>query len=77
MFPQTVTAHISLLLHEAIGGAGETTSAGHAAIYFSNICGDQEQGLRPCQPGEPGVVIAAYPGFGLVRKYEWLSLIHI
>jgi hypothetical protein len=74
VFPQTVTAHISLLLHEAIGGAGETTSAGHAAIYFSNICGDQEQGLRPCQPGEPGVVIAAYPDFGLVRKYEWIAV---
>jgi hypothetical protein len=73
-FPQIVAAHISLLLHEAIGGGGETTSAGHAAIYFSNICGGQELGLRPCKPGELGVVIASYPDFGLVKKYEWMAV---
>jgi len=73
-FPGYAYADVSLLLHEAIGVSGEFTAGGHAAIYFSNICLDGTTGLRMCQPGEQGVVMAAYPGFGANKPYEWLAV---
>lgn len=74
LFPRYAEAHLALLLQEAIGGAGETTSAGHAAIYLSNVCGNEIAGLRDCRPGEPGIVIASYPDFGLAQSYEWMAV---
>ncbi len=67
-------ADVSLLLHEAIGGSGEFTAGGHSAIYFSNICLEGPTELRMCRPGEQGIVMAAYPGFGADKPYEWLAI---
>jgi hypothetical protein len=68
-------ADVSLLLHEAlVGASGEAGSAGHVSIYFSNICADSSIKLRPCHPGEPGVVITTYPNFGANKPYEWLAI---
>lgn len=69
-----VRADVSLFLHEAIGASGEETSAGHAAIYFSNLCSDGPLNLRLCRPGETGVVISAYPEWGTDKPYKWLAL---
>lgn len=73
-FSPSASAHLSLLLHEAIGASGETTSAGHAAVYLSNVCGNEAAGLRQCRPGEPGIVIASYPQFGLAKDFEWMAV---
>jgi hypothetical protein len=54
-------AGVALLVHEAVGFEAETSSAGHAAIYLSNVCTDNGRLLRVCRPGEPGVVVGTYP----------------
>ncbi len=74
-FPLTqVKADVSLFMQEALGASGEATSAGHTSIYFSNICADGAMRLRRCAPGESGVVIAIYPGFGANQPYEWMAI---
>lgn len=70
----TVAADVSLLFHGAIGGSGETNGAGHATVYFSNICADSPIKLRLCRPGERGVVIANYPGFGANTDLDWIAV---
>lgn len=72
--PAFVRADVSLFLHEAIGVSGEETAAGHASIYFSNVCADGPVRLRMCHPGETGVVITAYPEMGADKNYEWLAI---
>ena len=71
--PSTARADVSVLLLEGVGVAGEFTGSGHAAIYLSNICSDGPVELRLCQPGETGVVISNYPGFGKDASYEWIA----
>lgn len=67
-------ADVALLLHESMGVSGEFTAGGHSAIYFSNVCLTSPTELRLCQPGEMGTVMAAYPGFGANKPYEWLAI---
>ena len=74
LFVPSVRADVSFLFHEALGMSGETTAAGHAAIYLSNVCSDNGLVLRPCRSGETGVVIATYPQFGTISNYEWLAI---
>lgn len=74
LFAPCVRADVSFLLHEALGMSGESTAAGHAAVYLSNVCSEDGVSLRLCQPGEPGIVIATYPQLGANSKYEWLAL---
>ncbi len=71
-----VYADISLLIHEAKGFSGETTGAGHSAVYLSEVCADPPPFvLRKCRNGEsPGAVIATYPGFGGAREYDWFAM---
>ncbi len=64
---------ISLFVQEALGASGEATSAGHAAIYFTNICAETPVKLRLCKEGEMGTVINNYADFGTDRKYEWMA----
>lgn len=72
--PTLARADVSLFLQEALGVSGEASSAGHVSIYFSNICADTPVQLRRCLPGELGVVIAAYPNFGMDKPYEWIAV---
>lgn len=72
--PVPVKADISYFLLEAVGVSGEASSAGHSAIYFSNICADSPLEMRFCRPGEQGIVIALYPQFGAVKEYEWIAV---
>jgi len=74
MFAPCVQADVSFLLHESLGMSGESTAAGHAAIYLSNICSDDGLQLRACRLGESGVVLATYPQLGTNSNYEWLAL---
>lgn len=66
--------NVSLLLEESVGGAGEFTGSGHAAIYFSALCAESPSRLRHCKPGEEGAVITTYPELGTKINYKWIAL---
>lgn len=67
------SAHASatLLLEEPYGKLGFFTATGHAAVYLSGVCAETPLVLRPCAPGELGVVISRYNGVG---GYDWLAI---
>ncbi len=68
-------ADMGLMLNEALGmGASRWTGAGHAAIYLSNICAASPVTVRPCEPGENGVVLTNYRNFGEDRSYRWNAI---
>jgi hypothetical protein len=64
-------ASATLLLEEPYGKLGFFTATGHAAVYLSGVCADSPLILRPCAPGETGVVISRYDGVG---GYDWLAV---
>jgi len=68
------SADVSILIQEAVGGSGEFTGSGHAALYFSGLCAETPVKLRVCREGEKGVVLSAYPGWGAKIPYKWLAL---
>jgi hypothetical protein len=67
----TASASATLLLEEPYGKLGFFTATGHAAVYLSGVCADSPTVLRPCSPGETGVVISRYDGIG---RYDWLAI---
>ena len=70
---QVSTPHSSatLLLEEPYGKLGFFTATGHAAVYLSGVCAETPVVLRPCTPGETGVVISRYDG---VAGYDWVAI---
>lgn len=64
-------ASATLLLEEPYGKLGFFTATGHAAVYLSGVCADSPLVLRPCEPGETGVVISRYNGVG---GYDWIAV---
>ncbi|MGA7686205.1 MAG: hypothetical protein WCA58_14415 [Terriglobales bacterium] len=67
------SASATLLLEEPYGHMGFFTGTGHAAVYLSNVCAnnDDPRVLRPCAGGETGVVLSRYDG---VAGYDWLAI---
>jgi hypothetical protein len=61
----------TLLLEEPYGKLGFFTATGHAAVYLSGVCAQTPVVLRPCEPGETGVVISRYDGMG---GYDWVAI---
>jgi hypothetical protein len=61
----------TLLLEEPYGALGFFTGTGHAAVYLSGVCAETPLALRPCAPGETGVVISRYNGVG---GYDWVAI---
>ena len=64
-------ASATLLLEEPYGKLGLFTATGHAAVYLSGVCAETPVVLRPCAPGETGVVISRYDG---VAGYDWVAI---
>jgi hypothetical protein len=64
-------ASATLLLEEPYGKLGFFTATGHAAVYLSDVCAETPVVLRPCLPGETGVVISRYDG---VSGYDWVAI---
>jgi len=64
-------ASATLLLEEPYGHMGFFTATGHAAVYLSGVCAKSPTELRPCGPGETGVVISRYDG---VDGYDWVAI---
>ena len=65
------SASATLFLEEPYGKLGFFTPTGHAAVYLSGICAETPVMLRPCRPGETGVVISRYDGVG---HYDWVAI---
>ena len=61
----------TLLLEEPYGTLGFFTGTGHAAVYLSGVCAETPVVLRPCAPGETGVVVSRYNG---VAGYDWIAI---
>jgi len=72
--PAIVDANVSLLVEEAVGGAGEFTGSGHGAVFFSTLCAESPTKLRNCKAGEEGAVISTYPELGTQSPHKWLAL---
>src|SRR5271154_1181657 len=64
-------ASATLLLEEPYGHLGFFTATGHAAVYLSGVCAETPVKLRPCAPGETGIVISRYAGVG---GYDWVAI---
>ena len=64
-------ASATLLLEEPYGTLGFFSATGHVAVYLSGVCADTPVTLRPCAPGETGVVISRYDG---VNGYDWVAI---
>lgn len=64
-------ASMALLLEQPYGGLGHVNPTGHSAIYLNHVCAATPLELRPCEPGELGVVISRYDGIG---HYDWLAI---
>jgi hypothetical protein len=62
---------MSLLLEQPYGKLGIVDPAGHAAIYLDHVCAETPVRLRPCGPGELGVVLSRYDG---IDHYDWLAI---
>ncbi|HEV2395416.1 MAG TPA: hypothetical protein VGS27_00560 [Candidatus Sulfotelmatobacter sp.] len=61
----------TLLLEEPYGKLGFFSATGHIAVYLSGVCAETPIVLRPCLPGETGVVISRYDG---IAKYDWVAI---
>jgi hypothetical protein len=64
-------ASVALLMEEPYGDLGQFDPAGHAAVYLNHVCAASPIELRPCQPGEFGVVISRYHKIG---GYDWIAI---
>jgi hypothetical protein len=64
-------ASATLLLEEPYGKLGFFTATGHVAVYLSGVCAQTPLVLRPCAPGETGVVISRYAG---VNGFDWIAV---
>jgi hypothetical protein len=64
-------AGATLFLGEPYGYDGAYAGTGHAAVYLSGVCAASPVVLRPCFPGETGIVLSRYRGIG---GYDWIAI---
>ncbi|HXS11190.1 MAG TPA: hypothetical protein VN734_00685 [Acidobacteriaceae bacterium] len=64
-------ASVSLLLEQPYGGLGIVNPTGHAAVYLDHVCAASPLELRPCRPGELGVVISRYDD---ISHHDWIAV---
>jgi hypothetical protein len=70
---QVICAHasVALLMEEPYGRFGAMNPTGHSAVYLNHVCAASPTELRPCQPGESGVVISRYHKIG---GLDWVAI---
>ena len=73
LFVLTGTAHasVAMLMEESCSTFGSFAPTGHAAVYLNHVCAASPTRLRPCQPGEFGVVISRYHR---IHGYDWIAI---
>jgi hypothetical protein len=64
-------ASVALLMEEPYGDFGAFNPTGHSAVYLNHVCAASPVELRPCGPGEYGVVISRYHK---VAGYDWIAV---
>lgn len=64
-------ADATLLLEEPYSYDGAFAGTGHAAVYLDHVCAQSPVVLRPCAPGEEGVVLSRYKAVG---GYDWIAI---
>jgi hypothetical protein len=64
-------ADATLLLEEPYSYDGALAGTGHAAVYLDHICAQTPVELRPCAPGEDGVVLSRYKAIG---GHDWIAI---
>jgi hypothetical protein len=64
-------AGATLFLGEPYGYDGALAGTGHAAVYLSGVCATSPVVLRPCAPGETGIVLSRYHR---VAGYDWVAI---
>jgi hypothetical protein len=64
-------ASVALLMEEPYGDFGAFNPTGHSAVYLNHVCATSPIELRPCGPGEFGVVISRYHR---VAGYDWIAV---
>jgi hypothetical protein len=64
-------AGATLFLGEPYSYDGAFAGTGHAAVYLTGICATSPVVLRPCAPGETGIVLSRYRGIG---GYDWIAI---
>lgn len=71
-FLRVASAHasVAVLLEEPYGAFSHLSPSGHVAVYLDHVCADTPLRVRPCHPGESGVVISRYDGIG---DHEWIA----
>ncbi len=71
LWTTTCSASIALLVEEPYGSYGAYNPTGHAAIYLDHVCAETPTRLRPCRPGELGVVVSRYLH---VHGNDWFAM---
>jgi hypothetical protein len=66
-------AHIGLVVGEPFGSFGTMMPAGHAGIYLDHLCAASPTQLRPCNPGEAGVVLSRYHDLRS-QHLDWMAV---
>ena len=66
--PRAWAGSATLLLEEPYSYDGALAGTGHAAVYLNGVCATSPVVLRPCAPGETGVVLSRYHG---ITQYDW------
>jgi len=66
-------AGIGLVVGEPFGSFGTMMPAGHAGIYLDHLCAETPTQLRPCLPGETGVVISRYHDLR-ATNVDWIAV---
>jgi hypothetical protein len=64
-------AGATLLLQEPYSLDGSFAGTGHAAVYLDHVCAASPVQLRPCEPGETGIVLSRYH---VIAGYDWIAI---
>jgi hypothetical protein len=64
-------AGATLFLGEPYSYDGAFAGTGHSAVYLTGVCATSPVVLRPCAPGETGIVLSRYRGVG---GYDWIAI---
>ncbi len=71
LFARAGSASVSLLMEEPFGDFGAFNPTGHAAVYLNHVCAVTPTRLRPCEPGELGVVVSRYHK---IHHEDWIAI---
>ena len=71
VYSATLWAGATLLVQEPYGAFGAINPTGHASVYLSRVCAETPIVLRPCYPGESGIVISRYRK---LAGYDWIAI---